>query len=141
MRLNAGIGYTSSTFENVPVDVGPINGNRLPFSPEWTIALGGEYRIDLGSVAITPRVDWRYQSRTFFTAFNLPLEQQAPYGLLGARVTISDPDDTLTLSVYGENLTDAQYFTFGQNALGAQGVAYNYIGRPREFGVRAGFNF
>ncbi len=141
LRFNAGIGYTSSSFEDVPAGVGPINGNRLPFSPEWTVALGGEYRIDLGSFALTPRVDWRFQSRTFFTAFNLPLEQQDPYGLLAARITLTDADDRFSLAVYGENLTDAKYFTFGQNALQAQGVAYNYIGRPREFGVTAGFKF
>ena len=91
--------------------------------------------------SLTPRIDYRYQARTYFTAFNLPFEQQAGYGLLGARVTFADRDDRFTLSVYGQNLTDKQYYTFGQNALAAQGVAYNYIGRPREFGVTAGFKF
>ncbi len=142
LNLNAAVGYTNSKFVDVPASVGPINGNKLPFSPEWTLSLGAEYKIDLGgSGSITPRVDYRYQARTYFTAFNLPFEQQEGYGLLGARITYADPSDRYTLSVYGQNLTDKKYYTFGQNALAAQGVAYNYIGRPREYGVTAGVKF
>jgi len=142
LNLNGAVGYTNSKFVNVPASVGPINGNRLPFSPEWTLSLGADYKIALGNIgSITPRVDYRYQARTFFTAFNLPFEQQAPYGILGARVTFADRADRFSLAVYGLNLTDARYYTFGQNALAAQGVAYNYLGRPREFGVTAGFKF
>lgn len=141
LRLNAGIGYTSSKFVNVPASVGPINGNRLPFNPEWTVAVSGEYAFDTGFGSLTPRLDYRFQSRTFFTAFNLPFEQQAPYGLLAARLTFVDKRDRFSLAVYGDNLTDERYYTFGQNALQAQGVAYNYIGRPREFGVTLGVKF
>lgn len=142
MNITAGIGYTSSSFQNVPAAVGPINGNRLPFSPEWTVAVGADYAIPVANrVKLTPRIDYRYQSRTFFSPFNLPFEQQAPYGLLSARLTLATVDDRFSLAVYGENLTDEQYFTFGQNALAAQGVAYSYIGRPREFGVTAGVKF
>uniref|UniRef100_UPI003A8ADBF6 TonB-dependent receptor n=2 Tax=Sphingomonas sp. GlSt437 TaxID=3389970 RepID=UPI003A8ADBF6 len=142
LNLNAALGYTHSKFVDVPLSVGPINGNKLPFSPEWTLALGADYKVDLGSYGkLTPHVDYRYQSRTYYTAFNLPLEQQAPYGLLGARITFADHSDHFTLAVYAQNLTDEKYYTFGQNALATQGVAYEYLGRPREFGVTAGFKF
>jgi len=142
LSLNAAVGYTSSEFKNVPAAVGPINGNRLPFSPEWTVALGAAYELPVGGgVTVTPRTDFRYQSRTFFSPFNLPFEQQAPYGLLSARVTVAGLAEGLSLQVYGENLTDKEYFVFGQNALAAQGVAYNYLGRPREFGILASFTF
>lgn len=142
LNLNAAVGYTNSAFQKVPVEVGPINGNRLPFSPEWTVALGAAYEIALqNEVTVTPRVDFRYQSRTFFSPFNLEFEQQAGYGLLSARVTVAGLAKGVTLSVYGENLTDKEYYTFGQNALTAQGVAYSYLGRPREYGVTASFAF
>lgn len=61
--------------------------------------------------------------------------------LLAARLTFLDSSERFSLAVYGDNLTDEEYFTFGQNALQAQGVAYNYIGRPREFGVTLGVRF
>jgi iron complex outermembrane receptor protein len=77
----------------------------------------------------------------FFTAFNLPFEEQDGYGLLNGRVTWTDASEQFTLAAFALNLFDVEYFTFGQNALASQGVAYNYLGRPREFGVSAGFNF
>jgi iron complex outermembrane receptor protein len=142
LRVNVGVGYTFSEFQGVPIGVGPIEGNSLPFAPRWTVAVGAEYRIPVGDGGrITPRVDYRFQDRTFFTAFNLPFEQQEAYGLLSARITFTAPDSRFSLAAYGENLTDERYYTFGQNALGAQGVAYNYLGRPREFGVTAGVRF
>lgn len=139
--INLGIGYTASRFTNVPPAVGPVAGNRLPFSPEFTVAAGIAHDIRSSAGTFTPRIDWRFQSRTFFTAFNLPLEQQAPYGLLSARVTWVEPKERFSIALFGENLTDARYFTFGQNALGNQGVAFNYLGRPREFGISFGAKF
>lgn len=141
LRINAAIGYTDSEFEDVPALVGPINGNRLPFSPEWTGSLGVEYAIDLGSSTLTPRVDFRFQSEVFFTSFNLPLEAQDDYGIFNTNIRWADADDRFSVSAYAQNLTDTEYFTFGQDALGSQGVAYSYLGRPREFGVTVGFNY
>ncbi len=145
LRFNTAIGYTHSKFVNVPASAeqsGPINGNSLPFSPRWTVDTGLEYRIGLGErYKLIPRVDYRFQSKTYFTALNLPLEQQAAYGLLSTRLTLAEAHDRYSLAVYADNLTDEKYYTFGQNALGAQGVAYNYLGRPREFGVTARVNF
>jgi iron complex outermembrane receptor protein len=142
LRFDIGFGYSHSEFQNVPAAVGPINGNQLPFNPEWNVIVGGEYRIVLGGAGtLTPRVDYRLQSEVHFTAFNLPLETQRSYGLLSARLTWADASERFSVAVFGENLTDEHYYTFGQDALGAQGVAYTYLGRPREFGVRAGFRF
>ncbi|RVT42279.1 TonB-dependent receptor [Sphingobium algorifonticola] len=142
LRFDIALGYTHSEFQDVPALVGPINGNQLPFSPEWTVGLGAEYQADLGSLGtLTPRVDFRYQARTYFTAFNLPLEQQAGYGILNGRLTWKDADRRFSASVYGLNLTDKEYYTFGQDALTSQGVAYTYLGRPREFGITLGYSF
>ncbi len=150
LRINASVGYSHSKFQNVPVLVGPINGNKLPFSPEITFNAGLEYGVLIGGFKATPRVDYKYQSRTYFTAFNNNFgpgtndgigEQQGPLGLLSARVTLSDARDRYSVAAFAENLTDKHYYTFGQNALGAQGVSYSYLGRPREFGVTFGAKF
>ena len=141
LRFDIAVGYTDSEFENVPAAVGPINGNRLPFSPEWTVSLAAQYDIETSAGTFTPRLDYRLQSEVFFTAFNLPLERQESYGLLNARLGWTDPGRRFNVAVFGQNLTDEQYFTFGQDALATQGVAYSYLGRPREFGVSAGVNF
>lgn len=141
LRFDFAVGYTDSELQDVPVTVGPINGNRLPFNPEWTVSAAAQYDFDFAGGTLTPRVDVRLQSDVFFTAFNLPFEQQGDYELVNARLTYTDPSDRFSLSAFGLNLFDVEYFTFGQNALASQGVAYNYLGRPREFGITASFDY
>ena len=141
LRFDVALGYTDSSFKDVPVEVGPINGNRLPFSPEWTLSLAAEYAFDFAGGELTPRIDYRMQSEVFFTAFNLPLERQDDYGILNGRISWTDAQDRFTVSVYGQNLTETEYYTFGQDALVAQGVAYSYLGRPREFGISLGYRY
>jgi iron complex outermembrane receptor protein len=149
LLINAAIGYTHSEFvrgngQSGPVDpaTGIVFGNRLPFSPEVTASAGIEYAVRLGSGGkITPRTDLRYQGRTFFSPFNLPLEQQEGYALLSARITYTAPSDRFSIAVFGDNLTKREYYTFGQNALTVQGVSYAYLGRPREFGVTGSLKF
>ncbi len=141
LRFDMAVGYTDSSFRDVPALVGPINGNRLPFSPEWTASVAASYDIALAGGTLTPRVDYRLQSDVSFTAFNLPLESQDGYGILNARIGWTDANERLSIAVFGQNLTNAQYFTFGQDALATQGVAYTYLGRPREFGLTAGYRF
>lgn len=140
-RVDAAVGYTHSALKNVPAAVGPINGNRLPFSPEWTVSLGAQYDITFAGGTLSPRVDYRLQSEVFFTAFNLPLERQASYDLVNARISWTDARKRFSVSAYGQNLGNTKYFTFGQDALASQGVAYSYLGRPREFGVTVGYRY
>ena len=143
LRIDAALGCTHAKFNRgsgdpspagSPVDVrtGIAYGNKLPFAPEWTPGIGAEHGAGLGSIEVTPRIDYRFQSRTFFNPFNLVYEQQDPLGLLEARITVSDRVDKYSVAVFGQNLTAGKYRAFGHNALGAQGVACEYLGRARD---------
>lgn len=136
------IGFTESEFTDVdPRAQGLMEGNRLPFSPKWTVAGGIGYDIETKWGPITPRVDVRYQSEVFFSPFNLPLESQGGYALVVARIAYTDPDERYTVAFAAENLFDKEFFTFGQDAIAAQGVAYAQIGMPQEFSVSLNFSF
>ncbi|MEO0412384.1 MAG: TonB-dependent receptor [Pseudomonadota bacterium] len=135
------IGFTESEFTDVDPFAGIMEGNRLPFSPKWTVAGGLSYDIETKWGPVTPRVDVRYQSEVFFSPFNLPLESQGGYAIVDARIAYSDPGERYTIAFAAENLLDKEYFTFGQDALAAQGVAYSQIGLPREFSVSINVNF
>lgn len=139
--VNLALGYTSSSFEDVDPLAGIAAGNRLPFSPEITFAVGAQYEIEGSFGSITPRADLRYQSDVFFSPFNLPLEQQEGYAILDLRLTYSSPGGRFSITGAVENVTDEEYFTFGQDAVAAQGVAYAQIGLPREYSVTLRANF
>lgn len=135
------VGFTESEFTDVDPFAGIMEGNRLPFSPKWTIAGGLSYDIKTKWGPVTPRVDVRYQSEVFFSPFNLPLESQGGYALVDARIAYTDPDERYTVAFQAENLFDKEFFTFGQDAIANQGVAYAQIGLPRELSVSLNVSF
>jgi iron complex outermembrane receptor protein len=56
-----------------------LDGNSLPFSPKWKIAVGVQYEMDLGGFTLTPRLDHYLQGDFFGTAFNKPSEDFPGY--------------------------------------------------------------
>jgi iron complex outermembrane receptor protein len=143
--LEVSAGYTHAAFTAVDPALVPtrvVVGNRLPFSPRVTAAVGTDYTFDLGALgSLTPRVDWRYQSSQYFSPANQPQEYQGAYGLLSARLTWRSPGERYSASVFGTNLGDEKYYVFGQDARFNQGVSYLFPGRPREWGVTVGARF
>ena len=47
-----------------------VEGNRLPYAPEWQGHFGIGYTAHVGKLEIVPRVDASYQAETFFDATN-----------------------------------------------------------------------
>ena len=75
-------------------------------------------------------LDYQYQTEMFFDPENV-IAQEA-YGLLNAQITLST--GIVNLTVWGQNLTDETYFSYGY---GLSGVAYfASYGLPRTFGSK-----
>jgi iron complex outermembrane receptor protein len=145
LSFDLGVGYTDSEITDIDDSLivsGVQEGNRLAFAPEWTINAGGQYVADLPNGSdLTFRADYFYMSEHFFSPVNSPLEREDGYGLVNLRATWTSPDERLQLSAFGINVTDEEYFTFGQDATAAQGVAYLHVGQPAEWGLTATLNF
>jgi outer membrane receptor protein involved in Fe transport len=62
------------------------------------------------------------------------------YGLLNARFSYTFANDALTFSAFGTNLTNTLYLLSG-NASSGFGLAEGAYGRPREWGISAGYKF
>ena len=65
------------------------------------------------------------------------------YELVNARLTISEialGDGTATISAWGKNLTDEEYYTSGIN-FGAFGFTGNHFGDPRTYGIAFTYEF
>ncbi len=87
----------------------------------------------LGGGSVIARTEWSYRSRQYFTAANTGLDQQAPYGLLGATLGYTLPGGRYDVMVFGRNLTNRQYVT--STASFASGIV-GRVGEPRVYGVR-----
>ncbi len=145
LLIQFGLGYTDSEFTDVDPGLLParINvGNQFAFTPEWQFNLSGQYDFRLGERGtITPRFDYSWQDDFFFSPANQPNEFQEAYGLLNLQVKWESVDGKYAFSVFGKNVTNEEYDTFGQDATFNQGVAYLNSGKPSEWGVSFGVNF
>jgi iron complex outermembrane receptor protein len=66
------------------------------------------------------------------------LEHQAAYGLLNGSIIYTSLGEKLKISVWGNNLTDKNYFNF--NAVNSFGIYANYA-QPRTYGLTVAYKF
>lgn len=86
---------------------GDLNlGNRTPFSTDYTATLGGQYTTALNAEwDMLARAQYYYQGTQAWNQANTL--EQSPYGLLSARVAVSN--DRWTLALSGENILDEEF--------------------------------
>jgi iron complex outermembrane receptor protein len=118
-------------------------GSISPGVPERTASAGIQYEFAFaGSGSITPRLDWSWQSRTYYDNQNTVLASQEGYSLLNARLTWRTSDDGWSVALGVTNLTEEEYYVnkftllpFGLGTLEGQPA------RPREWAVTVRRNF
>src|SRR5690606_33130829 len=154
LGFNLGLGHLAAKFANSDcisdtnapgTDVGcPTNlrfvpeGRRLPFSPKLTANAGIQYTIPVGTVDITPRLQWSHISDQWATPFPSFSTLVPSRDLLDARVTADF--GRYQVEAFVNNLTDEVYIaTQIQNSSSADGgIIY---GAPRTYGIRLRVEF
>jgi iron complex outermembrane receptor protein len=148
--IDASVGYLDATIDNldnIPLAVLPpglVEGNFLPFAPEWQTHLGIAYSGKIGKIGIKPRVDASFQPTTYFDATNTPeIAQLDDVLTVNASLVFDGGDDSawsVTLGV--NNLTDEEYPIAGNSSLttgsGYAEIAYS---RPMEWFASLKFEF
>ena len=124
-----------------------LAGNDLSRSPPVTSSLSGRYDWQLsGGSAIELWGNWLYVDDQFFTQFNRPNVGQESYNVLNARLSYRTAGGSWRFTLYGENLTDEEYFTnaleSGVPAPGVDPVVPQFhLGAPRMWGVQVAYNY
>jgi len=148
--IDASVGYLDASIDsldNIPLAVLPpglVEGNALPFAPEWQTHLGIAYQGHIGKIGIKPRVDASFQPTTFFDATNtVEIAQLDDVLTVNASVVFNGGDESawnLTLGV--NNLTDEEYPIAGNSSLttgsGYAEIAYS---RPMEWFASLKYEF
>ncbi|MGB3623899.1 TonB-dependent receptor [Ketobacter sp. MCCC 1A13808] len=112
------------------------SGNEMLRSPELTGNLNVKYDIPVAEGWLAIWGNLYYSSDFYFDTYET-YEQNA-YQLLNMRVSWTDASDTYTLSLYGDNLTDEEYYT--QVLPQFFGVLTTW-GAPRTFGAGVELRF
>ena len=113
-------------------------------TPKFTYNFAGEYGHRLSDrFDLTGRIDYIHKSRIQYDYGNSPLVDQAPFGLLNARLALDLKDIGLTFSVFGTNLTNTVYALGGHDdgEGGSLGFVLKQIAPPREWGASVVYHF
>lgn len=116
---------------------------ELQRAPKNKFTIGGVYTHDLngrGQIVASADYLWTDKQRTLGLATALTMPS---YGLLNSRVTYFSPEKKWSVSAYANNLTNEYYLIGGVDYAAGFTVGTRQIdlGRPREIGVAASFNF
>jgi iron complex outermembrane receptor protein len=124
-----------------------LSGNRVPLSPDFTVNIGGSYKIDLGSAgSLTPEARFFWSDSYFVNEFNydagIPgrdVGRQGSYTRTDLRVTWMSQDDRFMIQAFVENLEDEA--VLNRSVIGGQGAIFQNYAPPRIIGVTGGFRF
>jgi len=144
LQINAGVGYTDAEYTSLDPTVlatGVTLDSKFAQVPEWTGNLDVAYTIDAGLGQITPRVGLSYRSEVYMNAINTPSLLQDSYTLVNASIGYETGDGRWRFTLFGQNLTDEDYFNGGFGDLQDQGYAEVAVGRPLEYGVTVDYRY
>jgi iron complex outermembrane receptor protein len=149
MLIDASVGYLDATIDslsNIPFAVLPpglVEGNKLPYAPEWQAHLGIGHTFHAGKIEIAPRIDASYQSETFFDATDtLEIAQLDDVTTLNFQIQVRTADPKWRFTAGVNNATDEVYPVAGNSSLTTgSGYAEVAYARPREWFATIGYEF
>jgi iron complex outermembrane recepter protein len=117
-----------------------LTGNRFPNVSRWQAGASATYRLNDGLGPLDATVDSSFRSTVDYAPDNHTAESafsttQGSYGLLNARLSQDLSRWNMTVSVWGRNITNKQYFVGGNDFSTSLGYAYTIPGAPATYGV------
>lgn len=143
-NFELGIGLTALNAEFTENKPGQtIKGNKLPGSADLAASVVGNLSVPFGSGSLDWTTTLSYNSGKYYDQLNLVGSGGAnddSYALVNMNLTYRTADDRLSFSVFGNNLTDEQYYRTGIIAFGFFGRAA-IAGNPANYGATVNFKF
>jgi iron complex outermembrane receptor protein len=149
LLIESSLGYLDASIDslsNIPFAVLPpglVEGNALPYAPEWQGHIGLGYTFHAGKMEIVPRVDASYQSETFFDATDTPeIAQLDDVTTVNVQMQLRSEDSKWRFTAGVNNVTDELYPVAGNSSLTTgSGYAEVAYARPREWFATFQFDF
>lgn len=131
LDLNLGTSLLDAKFKGSDIE--------LPAAPPFQINGSVRYEWSVGEGSLAASIDGSYTARQFFDNLNSPSAREPGYGLLNGNLTYR-PNEAISLSIWGKNLTGTVYRTY-TIPVADFGFQQDMIGRPRWFGGTVGYEF
>lgn len=119
-----------------------LDGNQLPYSPEFSVKIGMQYTFNIGEMKLTPRADYYWRDDFYARIFNKPIDQIESWDLLNAQVELSSNDDKWFMRATVNNVLDDDNITGMYVTDASSGLFTNVFALdPRTYGVTLGIRF
>lgn len=141
--LDGSASYTDFTYKRVDPLTQVTTGMKPPYTPKWKLSAGAQYTFDLANGgAISPRLDYRYQSRVQTQAINNSLNFINGYGLFNGRLSYTLPGKKIEFAVSVKNIFNKYYYVnLYDQAFQSYAFLSGQPGRPREWSVSGRYTF
>jgi len=137
IELFGGYGYVDGEVTEFSANPA-FEGNTSPLTMEYTANLGATRDFLISdALTVTPRIEVLAYGPTFWDFANTQGTERDSYELLNARLTFSS--DSWSISAWGKNLTDEDYFQEYVPLAGIIAVAFR--APTRSYGVDFTYNF
>jgi iron complex outermembrane receptor protein len=158
LRINGSLGYLDAKYTNFTAFIGSgqyvstpaqpagtliqadLSTLELRRAPEWSGAIGATYTTELGFGEFSLNGNARYVDEQYGEFFNSRRGLIPSNWKIDASASLEfggSNNDQFRLTVFGENLTNKQYFTGFTNSL----VDFSTRSQPRMYGVELSVNF
>jgi len=139
VKLTFAGAYVDAHYTNFIDQGANDSGHQLQFSPRFKSTFGLNLTPDLGGQvgrSVTLRGDYTVQTRFYVDPSQT--DYQNGFGLLNASITYHSPVQPWSVSLWGRNLTNQTYITYGQIFVGD---IQETLAPPLMFGVSAHVDF
>ncbi len=120
-----------------------LDGNQLPYSPEWSAKIGLQYSFNFGNgMRLTPRVDYYWRDDFYARIFNRPIDQIESWDVLNAQVDLTSANESWYVRAYINNAMDDDNITGMYVTDASSGLFTNVFAlEPQTYGLAVGFRF
>ncbi|HKR89657.1 MAG TPA: TonB-dependent receptor [Phenylobacterium sp.] len=126
--------YLDSRIIDVRLPSGRLADRRLPQAPRYSVGGTARYEFPLGSGTGAIATDWKWNSSSYFSAFNAPVDLEKSYAVGNVRATYSPPAANWELALFVNNVADKRYRIYNLDITSIIGISEQVYARPRWFG-------
>ena len=139
LTIGAFVTYLDTKVKGVTMPTGRITDRLMPQAPRWSVGWRGAYDRDVGPGVLTLSTDWRYDSSSYFTTFNAPIDLEP--GHVVGNVQVSYALNSWKLSLVVNNVTDKRYRVYDLDNSSIFGSAQATYAHPRWVGGSIEYKF
>ncbi|GAB3273250.1 TonB-dependent receptor [Parahaliea aestuarii] len=141
LTLSASYSWNDATYDEFVNSNGlDLSGNNLAYAPEQAYTVSANYRWPLnGGAALDFGATYSWKDEYFLGPQNREREAQPAEGLLDASVGWTSADTSLTIDLWGKNLTDE--LVLSNLIVDPTGVTSEFYMAPRTYGLTVTKNF